>query len=244
MKFVALLLLFLAVSLLSVGSAVAAPFIGFSVDGARQMVEVPWYTDSRGVTRVDSWSYSTSEFVIEIKDVAMAGPSIAYALAVTDFGASSAFSFLFATPIAPTGSPNVVYGSIVGGLTDYTGDGVSITPLVGSNVQTSSVGFPLTNMGIDVGPGLSAAPGTPGALHTYGAYSVGTIAGPGPGPWTWMEVTSEFQLSGNGDIAVLTGFSNIEETSAPVPEPASFVLMGGGLFAVAMARWRKKVLAR
>lgn len=160
-------------------------------------------------------------------------PSIGYGLAVSDFGAPSSFLFVFSVPIVPTGSPNVVNGSVVGGLTDMTGDGVSITP-TGSSLQINDLLAPLTNMGVDVGVAdVHPASGTPGSFYTYGAYAAGPIAGPGPGPWTGLQVTVGFGLSGGGDIAALTGFASIEQSAVP----ESSTMMAGGALALGIAGW-------
>jgi hypothetical protein len=153
-------------------------------------------------------------------------PFIAYGIAVVDLGAPSTFGFIFATPIVPTGPMTVVSGSLVGGLTDATGDGVSITPFGQPTVQESSVGFPLTNMGVGVGGAFASGPGAPGALYAYGPHASGTIAGP-TGPWTFLQINTSFTLSGGGDAAALTGFASVE-TAPPVPEPASLSLLGMG----------------
>jgi hypothetical protein len=184
---------------------------------------------------VDSFVLETPDFVITLSSVMDPDPSIAYGIAVTDFGAPSTFAFLFSTPIVPTGFPNQVNASLVGGLTDFTGDGVSLTP-TGAFAQTSSLGLPLTSMGVDVGAAFAAGPGNPGAFYAYGPYAAGPIAGPGPGPWTVLQTLTDFKLSGNGDIAALTGFAQI--VTAPVPEAGTggTVLLLGTL---AAGYWRR-----
>ena len=55
-------------------------------------------------------------------------PSIAYGFAVIDFGAPSVFGFSFATPIVPTASPTLVASTLAAGLTDFTDNGIALTP--------------------------------------------------------------------------------------------------------------------
>jgi len=167
-------------------------------------------------------------------------PSIAYGVAVIDFGAPSSFAFLFSTPIVPVVAPSVVTASLVGGLTDFTGDGLAITPTA-AFMQVSEVGLPLTNMGVDVGAAFAAGPGAPGAFYAYGPFAAGPQGGPGPGPWTSLQVTLAFGLSGGGDVASLTGFASIN--NAPVPEPGALLLLGSALAGLgAVAAWRSRRL--
>ncbi|MHC1769914.1 MAG: hypothetical protein AB9869_37465 [Verrucomicrobiia bacterium] len=158
----------------------------------------------------------TAEYKIEGGGTLNPDPSIAYGLAVIDFGAPSVFGFVFGTPIVPTGPGTTVSASIGGALTDFTGDVVALTP-TGSHVQTSSVGFPMTPMGVDVGPALSAPASRPGSVNAYGPYTAGPTVGPS-GPWTFLTVSAIFGLSGDGDIAALTGFAQIDTATTTVPD--------------------------
>jgi hypothetical protein len=163
-------------------------------------------------------------------------PSINYGLSVTDFGAPSNFVLLFSTPIVPTGVPNDVFSSLVGGLTDSTGtDGVSLVPFGGPLVQVASLGLPATNMGVDIGSAVSdPATGFPSSTSVYGPFSAGPIPGPGPGPWTTLTVTTSFTFSGNGDIAALTGSATI----IPIPSPA--LASPAALFLLSHLRRRRR----
>lgn len=165
-------------------------------------------------------------------------PSISWAIAVTDFGAPSTFSFVFTTPIVPTGNPSTVTGSVSGGLTDSTGNGISITPaavlgdpdgdsIAELQVNEVGVGGPpvFTNMGVDVGGAVSFGPGVPGANYIYGPFSTGPFAGP-PGIWTSLQSRVSFTMSGGGDIAALTGYASI------VPEPSAIALVTIGAMSV------------
>jgi hypothetical protein len=224
-------------------AAVIGPGVLVTADG--QVFDVPLLSSDKVALIGDQlpsgatgWVMETDEFRIELSGRLNPDPSIAYGIAVVDFGAPSVFGFFFGTPIVPTDSPNVVTGSIVGGLTDFAGDGVSLTPSPGPTVQTSSVSAPLTGMGVDVGAAFAAGAGLPGAFHSYGPYALGPIAGPAPGPWTFLAVTAGFGLSGGGDIAALTGFASIEETV--IPEPATLTLLTSGIAAMLLRRRRTR----
>jgi hypothetical protein len=177
---------------------------------------------------------------ITITGNASADPAISYGIAVTDFGAPSSFAFVFSIAVSAgelPAMPTVVNSSIVGGLTDFTGDGVAITATNPSGLiqdnYLQGVAFTWS-----VGPSASFGPGTPGSLYTYGAYTFGPSAGPS-GPYSGAFFTAlAFSLSGGGDIAALTGSCTINP--APIPVPPAVLLLGSGLLGlVGFRRFRK-----
>ncbi len=154
-------------------------------------------------------------------------------MTVTDFGAPSTFVFTFITPIAATAAPNEVDASLSGALTDASGDGVSLIPSGGSFVQLSSLGDPQTNMGVDIGGSVSGpATGIANSFSIYGPFDSDLIPGPGPGPWTSLTVVTSFTLSGNDDVAALSGSAEIVQ----VPTPN--MSFAGGVFLLAVMPWR------
>lgn len=175
---------------------------------------------------------------IVIAAAANADPVIAYGIAVVDFGAPSTFGFSFSVANDLPASPNtVVNSSIVGGLTDYTGNGVSISPVAGATLLQDNYLDNLPAFVWSVGPGVAFGPGDPGAHYVYGPYNYGPAPGPGNPPLGGnFTTTLDFILTGEGDIAVLTGYCAI----VPAPIPPTLLLMGVGLLGLVGLRLRKK----
>ena len=174
-------------------------------------------------------------------------PFIVYAVGLVDFGAPSTFTFFFSTPIVFPAAPSIVTGSIVGGLTDATGDGVSATPaLLGDpdgdlvtemqEAYVDVIAFPTVNMGVDVGPAAAfPGPNAPGAFFPYGPFGAGPMPGPA-GPWSFLGVVLSVTLSGGSDAFGATGFASI----VPVPEPSTMILCCVGLLGLGLATWRRR----
>jgi hypothetical protein len=211
----------------------------FEVDGATYNLPMLQTGD---VASVKDFDISMPEFSLSFSSVLDADPSISYAFTVTDFGAPSSFSFTFSTPIVPTGPSVLVDSWISGSLTDATGNGVSMTP-VSSLIMLSAVNG--VSMGVDVGPSLAAGAGAPAAVYAYGPYSIGPQPGP-DGIWTELTTTVNFQLSGNDDIATLSGGVQIVEASQ-VPESgpgwAGIVALSLVVFAGGAAQSRALAMA-
>ena len=226
--------LMVGLAVLSAGSALAGP-IGASVGGAGVQVVVDgqvfdFEADRDGRIVVEDFRVVLEQELLaefSIDALLDPDPSIAYVIGVTDFGAPSVFGFLFGTPIVPVGPTSVVEASLSAELTDSRGDGVTITPTA-ATVQSSQAGLPLISMGVDVGPGYASGPGAPGAVYSYGPYLVPPQPGPA-GNFTFLTVSNGFGLSGDGDKADFIGYTSINNTSVPVPEPAGLSLLAIGL---------------
>ncbi len=176
---------------------------------------------------------------VTISGSADADPAIAYGIAVVDFGAPSTFGFLFSIPILAgelPASPTSVNSSLVGGLTDFTGDGVSIAPVGPATLLQDNYLTDLPAFVWSVGPGAAFGAGPAGSFYGYGPYAFGPAPGP-LGPFGGSLVTTlDFSLSGGNDIAALTGYCAIN----PVPVPPTLLLLGSGLLGMAGLRLRKK----
>jgi hypothetical protein len=209
-----------------------------TVDGINYTVPVTPMAEGNKVYQIINNVTVGSEaqgFVAVISGAGDPDPAISYGLGVTDFGAPSSFSFSFTSPIVPTGPPTAASAYVSGGLNNVSGGGVTITPTLPDSdgdgtpeVQVASVstGGPFVNLGVDVGPILPNV-GPIGAHFPYppspaSVYSAGPIAGPPGGPFTLMNVTAAFSLTGGGDSAALTGLASVV-----VPEPSTWLLVLG-----------------
>jgi PEP-CTERM motif len=214
------------------GNPYSVPMVGSVEDG-----HMVWRVNGSET----GWGTTQPGYSLSVSGEANEDPFITYGITVTDFGAPSAFSFFFTSPMVPIGTNNSVNASLSGALNDASGNGVSITPTQADadgdtviELQTSDVTAPATNMGVDVGTALAFGPGAPGAFYPFGPFAAGPQPGPGPGFWTGLQATVAFTLSGGSDTAVLTGRAEIVQ----VPEPASFAL--AALAAIGALAYRRR----
>jgi len=176
-------------------------------------------------------------------------PFMTYSYSVSNNTSGAlAVSAYFTSAIIPAvnGQANTVSARASGILVDATGNGAALTY---SPSTTSFQSFALSslvnapqgdasfvNAGVDVGAQASIAAGTPGSVAFINTVDSGVITGP-LGVWNTMQMYTHFTLSGSGDIALVTGYGEIN----PVPEPSDLAFMLSGLVVTAsmMARRRK-----
>jgi hypothetical protein len=227
----------LAALFFMVGLATSAMAFSVTVSSGGESFNVGCVECEEGFTiPSQTITFSTGDQVT-MSGMATADPSLTYGIAVVDFGAPSVFGFAFSTPIVDLPALTVVSASIVGGLTDFTGDGVKLTAANASGyVQDCSL------LGVSpiwsVGDSADFGPGPAGSLYTYGAYNFGPAAGP-PGPFISpiLTATTTFSMTGGGDVAALTGYCSIDP--APIPLPPTLLLLGSGLLGLAGLRMRQ-----
>lgn len=218
------------------GQEVKAPYISVNVDGV--LLDTWWAKPSDdGKT----WAFETESLRVVIDNEVQAeiqnlsalfnpDPFISYGLAVTDLGTPSSFGFTFFTPIVPTASPGTATASFSGSVTDGGGGVVDVTALppfsaaptdgAPDEVQVFTVGLPLTNPGLDLGPTTLGIPlvGGSGVLGPF----AGSSALPA-GVWGGLQIDVSFKGSGSGDIYTFNGKGEIVQTA--VPEAGSSLLM-------------------
>ncbi|MFA4904519.1 MAG: hypothetical protein WC600_17430 [Desulfobaccales bacterium] len=216
--------------------SIAGPIVTLTV--GTETLEAPMILGEKGwlLPTVNFTTAAGSLALNMATDISPVDPIIAWGLTATNFAAVPvAFGFGVVIPIAlPVGSPTVIDASVVGGMTDLLGDGVSVTP-------TSITGFlqdnTLASAGFtwSAGPAVAFGAGLPGALYPYGPFAFGPAAGPLGAGADFLIDGVGFLLSPSGDIASLTGFCSI----VPIPVPPSACLFGTGLLGLLGFGWRR-----
>jgi hypothetical protein len=184
------------------------------------------------------------EALVTFQAIYDSDPFISFSISAVDLGAPSVFFFGFGTPLSPAvPSPTLVKSSFSGTLTDAQGDGGFVTPSGQPVLMAGTLDPGGVNMGVDLGAGLALGAGSPGQVANTGVlFDPGPTAasyapGPAGGPWSFMNMTVQFSLSGSLDAFSATGFAEI----LPVPEPSTYALLLAGLALLGFAlRHNKK----
>lgn len=160
-------------------------------------------------------------------------PSLGYAIAVTDFGAPSTFSFVFSTPVV-SAAYGQAFQTFSASLTDAAaGDGASATPVAPeTNIQRAfaGVGAATVNLGVDVGPACIDPPGAPSSASCPASEATALFA---PTVYDILSVRVDFTGSGGGDLISMNGRADLLELN-DVPEPSSSLTIGLGFMAMAL----------
>ena len=113
-----------------VGLTTSAMALGVTISSGGESINLSYLQVADRFVIPEQTIYFSGGDRVTITGSASADPLITYSLTVTDFGAPSDFGFTFGIPVLAgelPAQPTVVNSSIVGGLTDFTGDGVYIT---------------------------------------------------------------------------------------------------------------------
>jgi len=163
-------------------------------------------------------------------------PDLSYAIsAANNSTRAQTYTFAVGEEILPeVNAVNAVHADIAGGMTAKGGGTVTIAPF-GTNTAiqkfqlSADSGINFVDTSVNVGPQASATGTT-----TYGTFTA-DAAGPTGQTWNYMQLLSTFTLTANSR-ASLVGYASI----SPVPEPATFAMMFGGLGLIGFVGRRRK----
>ena len=209
---------------------------GAPIDIALEQDGKIFFTSGQTINGPD-WTVTINSLVFD------PDPSIVYGVSVlNNTGGFLSFAFLFSQSITLTPTPGVVNTSIQGGTTNAGSSGsVTINPLapplgipVDSDGNTeihvfnlsnaNDGGATLTNAELDLGPSFTS---TVHPSDSYPAINSPEIAGPlNTGNYDFMRLDVNFEVTGGGDRATLSGSARV------VPEPATAVLIALGLLGI------------
>lgn len=180
-----------------------------------------------GDLRLDSWNLFLDE-----------DPVISGTVAVTNIGATDQhFTMIFTLPITPAiPGGTLIGGSIQGGGTDLTGDGVTISTASGSSIFSALIDGNTVQTLYDDALSFSNS-------SAFGSVNIASLdfgspipSQAGPAALTNIGIEIDFILSA-GDSATFTSVFVVLPT--PVPVPAAMWLFGSALIGLAGIKRKK-----
>jgi hypothetical protein len=174
--------------------------------------------------RLDSWDLTFDN------DPVVTGPVV-----VTNLGAvTQQFTFLFTLPTGPIGPSTLIGGSVQGGMTDGTGDGVTVSTAAGSALYSALIdGGTVQTLYADP-QSFSAGQFLSGNIPNQ-AFGTPIPSLGGPPVAANIGIKIDFVLTPGDSASFTTNFVVV-----PIPEPATAALFGLGLGGLAAAGRKRR----
>lgn len=144
------------------------------------------------------------------------------------------FTLIVTLPVAPVGPSSLTGGSLAGGVTDYNGDGATLSTVSGSAFYTALIDGVLHQALFPHSVVLPQPNAYEGADLVPASFGNPIPSQPGPAVAKSIGIKYDFNLTAQ-DGASFTSVFVVE----PIPEPSTALLLGVGLAALARASRRR-----